>query len=582
MLKLIQKCGGRIRIDWAIGVGKSYCLDQTIESSVKSDLYDLIVALFPTRQIIDERQWILKPPGNVRIVNLKPRTRSKCGTTNDRLWKHFEKKGLGVLGRIELCGHCLLKGNCHWPRQFGKQLEGVHVIFGTQAHLERAPSFIDQLMMWTGAERVLVLLDEINFITKSFHRRICKDDLELFVEVLKCLKRGRHNSIREQWLYKTDLLLSAATEDLRCSEWYMPTIYPDWSLAVQSRGYKVFGDHFKFLGFDLRHFGMSPIESREKDPKGDVIFAATPVIKGDFVIFSGTAHQEFSQFRFGKEFASPFEQYRFEHPGTRWYNIASRTGMKMYFPKNSKQILDFFAGLVVKRVHEGKRVLLIAKKCFIPLCAKEMEVRLRNAGLPQTHIISNGWTSSSLNNPHIIPIIHYGLIGTNLFQHFDCAYCLCGFYVAEQTVNDILQDVLASDMNIPIKVYSTGHPCRRRAGVLHAQHRGFDVHRLAQLALDHQEMDSVLQAVGRVRPYTKPREIITFQCAEHPKLSYTREFNSIKEARQFFEVDSQRNRQKQEIISRVLRAKEAGLKQTEVARKLGCSLITVKRYWNYS
>jgi DNA-binding NarL/FixJ family response regulator len=94
-------------------------------------------------------------------------------------------------------------------------------------------------------------------------------------------------------------------------------------------------------------------------------------------------------------------------------------------------------------------------------------------------------------------------------------------------------------------------------------------------------MDSVLQAVGRVRPYTKPREIITFQCAEHPKLSYNREFNSIKEARQFFEIDSQQNRQKQETISRILRAKEAGLKQTEIAQKLGCNLRTVKRYWNH-
>ena len=60
--------------------------------------------------------------------------------------------------------------------------------------------------------------------------------------------------------------------------------------------------------------------------------------------------------------------------------------------------------------------------------------------------------------------------------------------------------------------------------------------RLAQYALDQQELDVVLQAVGRVRPYTRPREVITFQCAAHPQLDYDREFNSIEEARQFFGI----------------------------------------------
>ena len=123
------------------------------------------------------------------------------------------------------------------------------------------------------------------------------------------------------------------------------------------------------------------------------------------------------------------------------------------------------------------------------------------------------------------------MIGTNLFKEFDCAYCLTGYYVSEKEINHILQDVLASDMHIPIRIETTKeHPQRRKAGVVHNQHKYYDIHRLAQLALDQQEMDVVLQAVGRVRPYTKPREIITFQCAKHPKFDYTQEFASIEEA----------------------------------------------------
>ena len=233
-----------------------------------------------------------------------------------------------------------------------------------------------------------------------------------------------------------------------------------------------------------------------------------------------------------------------EHPDTVWYNITSRLGMKAYFRKNSGQILDFFTSLTIKRINEGKRILLIAKKCSLPLCARGMEKRLYQRNVAHVRIVSNGWILTSLKNCNIIPIIHYGMIGTNLFQHFDCAYCLTGYYVTENVVNGILQDVLASDMHIPIKVYTQGSPRRRKAGVLNNQHRCYDVHHLAQLALNQQEMDVVLQAVGRVRPYTKGREIITFQCAEHPNLTYTREFTNIEETRLFFQINSFRERKK--------------------------------------
>ena len=73
----------------------------------------------------------------------------------------------------------------------------------------------------------------------------------------------------------------------------------------------MFGDRFNFLAFDLQCFGRSPTESPEKNNRGDVLFAAAPIIRGDFVIFSGTAHQEFSQFRFGKDFSNAFQDYRF-------------------------------------------------------------------------------------------------------------------------------------------------------------------------------------------------------------------------------------------------------------------------------
>ena len=125
MLELLEQHNGRLRVDWAVGVGKSHNIDLTIEEAIVSERYDLVIALFPTRRIIEERKWVLNPPKGINLVNLKPRPGRQCGADMNRSWQVFEKNGLGALGRIELCGHCLLRPECEWPRQFGKSLEGA-------------------------------------------------------------------------------------------------------------------------------------------------------------------------------------------------------------------------------------------------------------------------------------------------------------------------------------------------------------------------------------------------------------------------------------------------------------------------
>jgi hypothetical protein len=90
----------------------------------------------------------------------------------------------------------------------------------------------------------------------------------------------------------------------------------------------------------------------------------------------------------------------------------------------------------------------------------------------------------------------------------------------------------------------------------------------------------VLQAVGRVRPYTKAREIITFQCAAHPQLTYTQEFNSLAEARVYFDIVTTREAGKATTTALVQAAKKAGHTQQQAADQLKKGLRTVKRYWN--
>ena len=102
-------------------MGKSYALDRIIEAAVGSGSYDLVVAMFPTRRVLEERAWIRTPPPGVKIVNLRPRPRQRCGDL-DGPWRHFEQAGMAALGRVELCGRCPRRPGCYWPEQYGAAL----------------------------------------------------------------------------------------------------------------------------------------------------------------------------------------------------------------------------------------------------------------------------------------------------------------------------------------------------------------------------------------------------------------------------------------------------------------------------
>jgi hypothetical protein len=359
----------------------------------------------------------------------------------------------------------------------------------------------------------------------------------------------------------------------------MPLFSPAWALEVQARGWEAHGERFRFLGHELRQFGRSPLESRQRHRNGDLSFAAPPAVSGDLALFSGTASPELLRFRLGQDLVSPFADYRFDHPCTRWYNIASRIGMRAHFSGNADRLLAFFGFLVSRRLTEGSRPLLIAKRRFVQDCARALTRALEEIHPTDLRIVTAGWDQIDLSAPDVVPLINFGMIGTNLFEEFNCAYTLTGFYVNEEVVDSIVQDVRADDYHIPLVVRTEGNPRRRRARAAEARHRHHDVDRLAQLALDHQERDVVLQAVGRVRPYTRAREIITIQCAAHPHRPYDREFASLEEAREFFGVPTLREWRRDRNGHLVRGARRSGLTQVQAAARLGLGIATVKRHW---
>jgi hypothetical protein len=577
-LELLRRHRGRVLVQLVVGVGKSIWMDAVTRAAVEGGDYDLVAVLCPTRLLLEEREPLHHPPDGVRVVNLRPRPTDLCGPGRDARWRRCEAADLGALGRVEICGTCPVRHRCFWPGQYGQGLRGARIVYATQAHLERNPNFLLTLRSWAGAQRMLTLLDEANFIGTPRERVVTATDLRQFADVLTAASRWRDDlgSQHQHWVALVNMLLDASTDDLQAPSWRAPRVRSRWALLVQDVGVQRYGDQFHFLGYDLGQFARSPRESRHKDAAGDVRFAVRPYV-GDCMIFSGTTDLAFTRHRLGIDLASPFAGYRFSNPGTRWYNLASPLGSRKYFARHAPQILDFFAGLVVRRAAAGKRVLLVAKKALVELCARGLAERFARAcgGL---RVITSGWSAGLLADPSVVPVITYGLIGVNLFEHFDAAYCLTAYYVNEPVVNACLQDVTRWDLRLPIEITTQGHPRRRLARVIDPDHRYYDVAPLVQPALEFQEHNVVVQAVGRVRPFTRPREVITFQMAELPGVTYDAEFSTLAQAREFFAVTSRREQKRADLAARIAALRCQGVSQAETAVRLGVSERTVRNY----
>src|SRR5690606_6934609 len=104
---------------------------------------------------------------------------------------------------------------------------------------------------------------------------------------------------------------------------------------------------------------------------------------------------------------------------------------------------------------------------------------------------------------------------------------------------------------------------------------------LAQDILDQKEADVIVQAIGRVRPFTKPREIITFHCGKLPTISFHAELDSLARVRVYFDILSRRDAERKKLAARIAFAQRMdaeGASLGQIAAELGVSKRTVSRY----
>ena len=126
------------------------------------------------------------------------------------------------------------------------------------------------------------------------------------------------------------------------------------------------------------------------------------------------------------------------------------------------------------------------------------------------------------------------MVGVNRFEHVEAAYCLSGYYVAPAAVERLTNDLVPNTDHHRVRIETTGDPPRRRVRLAGPRAGGSVLDQIAPELLVQKEADVIVQGVGRVRPFTSAREVITFHAGGLPGVRYAAEFLDLAQARAHF------------------------------------------------
>ncbi|QDU19439.1 helix-turn-helix domain-containing protein [Urbifossiella limnaea] len=576
ILRHLAAANGPLLVGLPVGVGKSHALDAVAAELAATEPDTLVLVTAPRTDILVETRGRLRALG-LAPVNLDRRPRKRCGPL-DAEWAELEQLGCAALARRDLCGRCPHQSTCDWLSRW-KGLSGSRLVLAAQQHLATDPHFVRRVQAATGAADVVTLVDESDLLLRPFRRHVAGPDLHRFADAAAATGCATGAA----WAEACRTLL-AAGDDLY-DPWQFPGFSAGWAADVAAAGRAAHRPAFRFVAYDVAQFGRSDPSTRDRLPDGGVRFALPPVLGDRSIVFSGSAAPGLVRFRLDPDhrrgaIAAPFADYRFAHPGTRWVNLANAAGTAKYFPANAGRILDVFARLVARNITNRKTTLLVCKKQFREHCQSAMQRRVKALVGGTVRVVTKGWERYDLTDPRVIPLITYGVSGINRFELHDAVYCLTGYYAAPAAVECLVNDFEPAGRRVAVRLTFGTNPPRRAAVVEDPAVANTIVPQLAAWALEQKEADVVVQAVGRVRPFTRPREVVTFQVGALPGAPYDLEFRSPAELRAHFGLPTPAERR---LAARVDQAAEAarlragGTTRREIGAALGVSLATVKR-----
>lgn len=579
LLHLVEKFV-RVLIRLGIGVGKSHGIDKLLSSRETYQRFDLVVYVAPAWNILNERE-VAKDPAAcpVPVRTIRPRPVDKCGPFRDP-WKRLEEQKCFAYGKATLCRDCQAgvpdEDRCFWPTQLN-EIDGVGLVLVTEQTLSLNPALLTVLLQKTGAKRPLILLDEAQVLERSFEASIERAPLLHFRNVLSDPSLTAYaRRAAASWLDEINDLLECDTDGLRDGALELRPSFLRHAFEVQAAGLKLLGPEFKYVAYDLVALRWSPANERWKDTDGRIRFTSRPYLNRHLMIFTAGMTAGFVGHRLGcGSIASPFEHTFVRHSKTRVLNIRSSIGADRNFRRDPRKVLDAFAAIVLRNIAAGRTTVLVTRRDSKARCAGILAKRLLGWGVHARFVHDPKDPLPGTPTPTVVPIVHYGVRGVNAFQEYESAYCVSSFYVPTGELNRQVHELEPEEFRTEITVVN-GPGRLRRAQPLKGKASDAGLAEIANLYLRKLEVDPAVQAAGRIRFLTRPREVVFF--AMH---DLSREVGAVEE---FFTLGgilaaldvprpSTIDRWVQEIRARKLMAD--GLTAEQAAEVLGVSRRTV-------
>lgn len=582
LLDLVEQ-GVYTLIRVGVGVGKSYAVDELLLHELLYERFDLVVYLAPTRAILAERKIV---SGEVEVpvpyAVLEPRPVERCGAYAKE-WEDLERRGCSILAKAKLCAPCQksrpLDDKCPWPKQF-KHLKKKQLLFATEQYVVLNRSLIAYLRFRLGAQRILVILDEAKLLDTNYEVAIALAHLSQLEHALKDCEgeKGVPPEVTEAWVEVTRFLREGRERDITAAQLSLPPALHRQTLELQAAGVDEFGDDFRYAAYDVAQLAWSRPQERWRDPEGTLRFIARPYLGCHALILSAHLNAQYVQHRLGGgRVLSPFEDHRFQHSETSVFNLKNRVGADRHFDHNHRQILDTIAVLVYRNVTERRSTVLVSRKKSKAFCVEYLRERLAGWGM-EVEFITDDWSRlPERPDPRVIPIIHYGMMGVNDFEEYESVYCASSYYVNGRELNRAVQETQPKRDRVRLQiVYDSG----RNREVVVAPGEGPDrgYARLGNTVLRRLEVDPVIQAAGRVRFLTRPREVVFFQMNDiAAEVGECRDVSSLAELREILGVVSGPELGTRIQGQELLALREQGVPMTEAARRLGLSRRTAYR-----
>jgi|GEM_PF-5862226 hypothetical protein len=562
--------GGVNLLSLSVGMGKSYLADHLLASQMVRDSFDRIIYACAQKAILNERPRQLRGQSSTKVLTARPRSRCRSAGLDDE-WLALERRGCSGIAKKELCSWCSNAEVCEWPSQF-HDLDNHSLIMGVQSYFRCVPHVLSGWLRT--AKSPLIILDEDLLLTAPFKHRITRQDMEIHRRVIRSViegiwKKGGRRAL-ESHLNATDALLDSKIKPNRIAAPAM--LWGEASTLVQSEGLRNFARNYHFIGMSL----FIALRSRcYRLADGTIEYIWKPWFGGSTImLLSAELDPLIVRHRLGQKTKAIFPPHYTQHAETEVFNIQDQRMSARYIATHLPHASFAIAQLIQRRLTDNKRTMIVTRKKFVNKVALHLNAAFGTLGAPALKAIHHLTYTGSANE---IPIISYGIQGTNKYQEFETCICIGAYNINPIALESLVNDVHEPSEKVETRIEYVGGIRRGRSV---GDGRSGQMDNLVDRYLGQAEFNTANQAVGRSRHCTKPRLVIFCQQTTIPYELSVPAFRTLRGFRQHFGLETAREFKTRKNAEEVMRARELGLTQKQAATRTGLSLRTVKRRWH--